>query len=195
MQIRIWAALLAAAAGWGTTGVATRAALDAGVPPVAMVAIRSVIAAALLLAVLQKHGGLAISNEDVFVNVVGGIRISETAADLALVAAILSSYRDHPLRDRTAGVGIGRHGPAQVVQLGDQFLQVVAEILLGSGVKECFGLLEGKDHASGGVERKIAEHCDQDSAAHSRPLSGQRSLDTRIELHGTEVDVLVKLKT
>ncbi len=52
MQIRIWAALLGAAAGWGTTGVATRAALDAGVPPVAMVAIRSVIAAALLLAVL-----------------------------------------------------------------------------------------------------------------------------------------------
>ena len=53
MQIRIWAALLAAAAGWGTTGEATRAALDAGVPPVAMVAIRSVIAAALLLAVLM----------------------------------------------------------------------------------------------------------------------------------------------
>jgi drug/metabolite transporter (DMT)-like permease len=52
MQIRIWAALLGAAAGWGTTGVATRAALDAGVPPVAMVTIRSAIAAALLLAVL-----------------------------------------------------------------------------------------------------------------------------------------------
>ncbi len=49
---------------------------------------------ALLLAVLQRHGGIAIGDEDVFVNVVGGLRIGETAVDLPTVLAIVSSFRD-----------------------------------------------------------------------------------------------------
>ncbi len=53
MQLRIWSAIVVAALAWGTTGVATRAALNDGVPPIAMVAIRAVIAAVLLYAVLR----------------------------------------------------------------------------------------------------------------------------------------------
>jgi DNA repair protein RadA/Sms len=55
---------------------------------------------ALLLAVLHRHGGIATSGRDVFVNVVGGVRISETAADLPAVLATVSSARDEPLAGR-----------------------------------------------------------------------------------------------
>ena len=56
MQARIWSAITGAALAWGTNGVATRAALNDGVPPIAMVAIRAVIAAALLYVLLRMRG-------------------------------------------------------------------------------------------------------------------------------------------
>ena len=49
---------------------------------------------AMLLAVLHRHGGVAVFDQDVFVNVVGGIRVQETAADLPVLLAVLSSFRD-----------------------------------------------------------------------------------------------------
>ena len=52
---------------------------------------------ALLLAVLHRHAGVALHAQDVFVNVVGGVRLAETAADLAIVAALLSSLSGRPL--------------------------------------------------------------------------------------------------
>lgn len=52
---------------------------------------------AILLAVLHRHGGLQMSDEDVFVNVVGGVKVTETSADLALLLAMVSSLRDRPL--------------------------------------------------------------------------------------------------
>ena len=57
MQWRIWTAIIIASFGWGTTGVATRAALNDGVPPIAMAAIRAVLAATVLLVVLlaRRH--------------------------------------------------------------------------------------------------------------------------------------------
>ncbi len=51
----------------------------------------------MLLAVLHRHGGIAMFDQDVFVNVVGGVRIAETAADLPLIMAVLSSFRNRPL--------------------------------------------------------------------------------------------------
>jgi DNA repair protein RadA/Sms len=51
----------------------------------------------MLLAVLHRHGGLMLADQDVFVNVVGGVRVSETAADLAVLLAVMSSFRDRPL--------------------------------------------------------------------------------------------------
>lgn len=52
---------------------------------------------ALLLAVLHRHGGLQISDQDVFVNVVGGVKVTETSADMALLLAIVSSFKGEPL--------------------------------------------------------------------------------------------------
>jgi DNA repair protein RadA/Sms len=52
---------------------------------------------AMLLAVLHRHGGLQLGDQDVFANVVGGIKVAETSADLALLLAIVSSYRDRAL--------------------------------------------------------------------------------------------------
>jgi DNA repair protein RadA/Sms len=51
----------------------------------------------MLLAVLHRHGGLQLGDQDVFANVVGGIKVAETSADLALLLAIVSSYRDRSI--------------------------------------------------------------------------------------------------
>jgi len=51
----------------------------------------------MLLAVLHRHGGIVVSDKDVFLNVVGGVRVNETAADLAVVLAVHSSVRDQPV--------------------------------------------------------------------------------------------------
>ncbi len=59
----------------------------------------------MLLALLEKKLDLPLGTYDVFVNVSGGIRITETAADLAVIAAILSSYRDRELSNKTAFLG------------------------------------------------------------------------------------------
>ncbi len=60
---------------------------------------------ALLLAVLHRHGGISTAGRDVFVNVVGGVRISETAADLPAILATVSSMRDRPLPPRLVCFG------------------------------------------------------------------------------------------
>jgi DNA repair protein RadA/Sms len=59
----------------------------------------------MLLAVLHRHAGIAMADQDVYVNVVGGVRIGETAADLAVIAACLSSFRDRPVAGQTALFG------------------------------------------------------------------------------------------
>src|SRR3954447_1278265 len=60
---------------------------------------------AMLLAVLHRHGGAAVYDQDVFVNVVGGIRVQETAADLPVMLAVLSSFRDRPLPEKLVVFG------------------------------------------------------------------------------------------
>jgi DNA repair protein RadA/Sms len=70
----------------------------------------------LLVAVLSKRVGLNLSNQDVFVNVVGGLRISEPAADLAVAVAIASSYRNRPVAADLAVVGeVGLSGELRSV--------------------------------------------------------------------------------
>ncbi len=59
----------------------------------------------LLLAVLEKRAGLGVAGEDVFVNIAGGLTVSEPAADLGVVAAVASSMRGRRVRDRTAVFG------------------------------------------------------------------------------------------
>jgi DNA repair protein RadA/Sms len=82
----------------------------------------------LLLAVLQRHGDLAIGDEDVFVNVVGGLRISETAADLPTVLAIVSSFRDRTSAERLICFGeIGLAGEIRPVRFGTERIAAAAK--------------------------------------------------------------------
>lgn len=79
---------------------------------------------ALLVAVLQRHGGIALSGEDVFVNVVGGLRIGETSADLPVLLAIASSFRDKPCRQKLVSFGeIGLAGEVRPVRFGAERIQ------------------------------------------------------------------------
>ncbi len=75
----------------------------------------------MLLAVLHRHAGVQMSDQDVYVNVVGGVRVSETAADLAVLAAALSSLRDRPLPTDLALFGeIGLAGEIRPVPNGEE---------------------------------------------------------------------------
>jgi DNA repair protein RadA/Sms len=82
---------------------------------------------AMLLAVLHRHGGIVTGDQDVFVNVVGGIRVQETAADLPVLLAILSSLRDKPLAENTVAFGeIGLSGEIRPVPNGEERLKEAA---------------------------------------------------------------------
>jgi len=82
---------------------------------------------AMLLAVLHRHGGIMVGDQDVFVNVVGGIRVQETAADLPVLLAVLSSLRDRPLQDKTIAFGeIGLSGEIRPVPNGEERLREAA---------------------------------------------------------------------
>ena len=83
---------------------------------------------ALLLAVLHRHGGIATSGQDVFVNVVGGVRIGETAADLPAVLAVLSSLRNRPVAQGTVCFGeLGLTGEIRPVPFGEERLREAAK--------------------------------------------------------------------
>jgi DNA repair protein RadA/Sms len=82
---------------------------------------------AMLLAVLHRHGGAAVFDQDVFVNVVGGIRVQETAADLPVLLAVLSSFRDRPLPDKMVAFGeVGLSGEIRPVPNGEERLREAA---------------------------------------------------------------------
>ncbi|HEY1137987.1 MAG TPA: DNA repair protein RadA [Xanthomonadaceae bacterium] len=82
---------------------------------------------AMLLAVLHRHGGVMVGDQDVFVNVVGGIRVQETAADLPVLLAVLSSLRDRPLPEKTIAFGeIGLSGEIRPVPNGEERLKEAA---------------------------------------------------------------------
>src|SRR5215469_12560622 len=82
---------------------------------------------AMLLAVLHRHGGIAVYDQDVFVNVVGGIRVQETAADLPVLLAVLSSLRDRPLPEKTIAFGeVGLSGEIRPVPNGEERLKEAA---------------------------------------------------------------------
>ncbi len=76
---------------------------------------------AMLLAILHRHGGLTCSDQDVFINVVGGVKLSETGADLAVLAAVLSSLRNQALpKDWIVFGEVGLTGEIRPVQAGEE---------------------------------------------------------------------------
>jgi DNA repair protein RadA/Sms len=82
---------------------------------------------AMLLAVLHRHGGVGVFDQDVFVNVVGGIRVQETAADLPVLLSVLSSLRDKPLSGNTIAFGeVGLSGEIRPVPNGEERLREAA---------------------------------------------------------------------
>jgi DNA repair protein RadA/Sms len=82
----------------------------------------------MLLAVLHRHGGLLTGDQDVFVNVVGGVRVCETAADVAVLLAVVSSFRNRPLPGELVVFGeIGLSGELRPVPNGQERLQEAAK--------------------------------------------------------------------
>ncbi len=78
----------------------------------------------MLLAVLHRHGGIMVGDQDVFVNVVGGVRVMETSADLAVLLAIVSSFRDRPLPQDLMVFGeVGLAGEIRPVPSGQERLR------------------------------------------------------------------------
>jgi len=84
---------------------------------------------AMLLAVQHRHGGVFMSDQDVFVNVVGGVRVNETAADLPVLLAVLSSFRDHTLPNDLIVFGeVGLAGEIRPVPNGQERLREAAKL-------------------------------------------------------------------
>ncbi len=82
----------------------------------------------LLLAVLHRHGGLQMSDQDVFVNVVGGVKVTETSADLALILALISSFRNRPLPHDLVIFGeVGLAGEIRPVPSGQERISEAAK--------------------------------------------------------------------
>lgn len=85
--------------------------------------------AMLLLAVLEKRGGLRIGNCDAYINVIGGLSLNEPAADLAIVLALASSFRDKPVPDDLTAVGeVGLTGEIRSVGTMGQRLSEIRRL-------------------------------------------------------------------
>jgi DNA repair protein RadA/Sms len=84
---------------------------------------------ALLLAVLHRHAGIACFDQDVFVNAVGGVKITEPAADLAVLMAVVSSLKNRPLPAKLVVFGeVGLAGEVRPVQRGQERLKEAAKL-------------------------------------------------------------------
>ncbi len=84
---------------------------------------------AMLLAGLHRHAGIACFDQDVFVNAVGGVKISEPAADLAAILAIVSSFKNRPLADKMVVFGeVGLTGEIRPVLRGQERLKEAAKL-------------------------------------------------------------------
>ena len=82
----------------------------------------------LLLAALHRHGGIHLGDQDVYINVVGGVKVSETSADLALLLAALSSFRDQPLPKELIVFGeVGLSGEIRPVPSGQERIKEAAK--------------------------------------------------------------------
>jgi DNA repair protein RadA/Sms len=84
---------------------------------------------AMLLAVLHRHAGIACFDQDVFINAVGGVKITEPGADLAVLLAIVSSLRNRPLPEKMVVFGeVGLAGEIRPVQRGQERLKEAAKL-------------------------------------------------------------------
>ena len=83
---------------------------------------------ALLLAVLQRHGGVEFAADDVFLNVVGGLKIAETAVDLPSLIAVTSSFGNRRCREGLVSFGeVGLAGEVRPVRYGEERVAAAAQ--------------------------------------------------------------------
>lgn len=107
--------------------------------------------ATMLLAVLEKRGGLPVSGCDAYINVIGGLFLDEPAADLAIILAIASSFKDKPLGADLAALGeVGLSGEIRSVSAANQRLSEIARL----GFKRCLipAHIKGEVHKPQGLE-------------------------------------------
>lgn len=98
--------------------------------------------AALLLAVAEKRGGMKLSTFDAYINIIGGLRLDEPGADLPVLLAVASSYRDQPIADDLVAIGeVGLTGEIRSVSNMSQRLSEVARL----GFKKCIIPKSGAD--------------------------------------------------
>jgi len=108
---------------------------------------------AMLLAVLEKRGGIALQNADVFVNVTGGVELDEPAADLGMVAAIASNYRDAPVSPKTVLLGeVGLAGEVRAVSRLPQRLAEAAKLGFERAVVPKSQAAKSASDGSGGIQ-------------------------------------------
>jgi DNA repair protein RadA/Sms len=104
----------------------------------------------LLLNIIEKRTGLKVAGHDVFVNVAGGMRVAEPAADLAIAMAVLSSYIDRPVPKETVVFGeLGLTGEVRAVSKADDRLREAANLGFESATLPR-GNAEGISSAEGG---------------------------------------------
>jgi DNA repair protein RadA/Sms len=90
----------------------------------------------MLLAVLEKRVGLNLGTHDVFVNVAGGIRIDEPAADLGIASSIVSSLRDVPVDSQAVAIGeIGLGGEIRTIAHSEKRVQEAAKLGFKNNLK------------------------------------------------------------
>lgn len=83
----------------------------------------------MLIAIMQRHSHLQLFDQDIFLNIVGGVKISEPAADLAVTMAIISSFKNKPLAEKIAMFGeIGLSGEIRTVQKGQERIKEAAKL-------------------------------------------------------------------
>ncbi len=114
---------------------------------------------AMLLAVLHRHAGIATWEQDVFVNAVGGVRIGEPAADLAVSLAVISSLTDKPINEKTVVFGeIGLAGEVRPATRGQERLKEAAKLGFEKAIVPKANLPKGK---IAGLELLAVERIDQ----------------------------------
>src|SRR5688500_3554444 len=114
---------------------------------------------AMLLAVLHRHAGIAMWEQDVFVNAVGGMRIGEPAADLAVSLAIVSSFTDRPIPEKVLVFGeIGLAGEVRPAARGQERLREAAKLGFEKAIVPKANLPKAK---IAGLETFAVERIDQ----------------------------------
>jgi DNA repair protein RadA/Sms len=114
---------------------------------------------AMLLAVLHRHAGIATWEQDVFVNAVGGVRIGEPAADLAVCLAVVSSFADTPIPSKVLAFGeVGLAGEVRPAARGQERLREAAKLGFERAILPKANLPKAK---IAGLETLAVERIDQ----------------------------------